>query len=116
MVVAFGQIEGVEVAMTPPTMTERARAWMDDNEADLTSGAWAGLPESLAHVLAQVRKEAMEECAKVCDEKAAAHDASRRTSPRLGTAMFNRSVSMEVGIKHAAEAIRSLSSTIEVGK
>lgn len=45
-----------------PAMThlERARAWMNENEAYMTSGAWGRLPESLATLLAQVTNEAYE--------------------------------------------------------
>lgn len=54
--------------MTPPTMTERAQAWL--NQLGIERGQdFRGANDSLATLLAQVRKEALEEAAAVVDAK-----------------------------------------------
>lgn len=56
--------------MTPSSSSlARARKWLNANEADLTSAAWSGIPESLAYLLdtiaAEARAQERERCAKM---------------------------------------------------
>ena len=66
-----------------------------------------GFAEDLTALLTSVDTRAREKCAAALEEKADAHAADRRTSPRLHTTMFNRSVAMEDALRHAAKAIRA---------
>ncbi|HYF35959.1 MAG TPA: hypothetical protein VD994_11755, partial [Prosthecobacter sp.] len=76
-----------------PDALGAARTWLNDNEADLTSGSWSGLPQSLAALIEAREKAAVEKererCAYIAESYAPPDDRYPMTAHGACVAVAN---------------------------